>query len=47
MSTRADRLARELNAQRETFKAFLTARVGSEAEAEDIVNALRLRNLKL
>lgn len=37
MSARADRLARELNAQRESFKAFLTARVGSEAEAEDIL----------
>jgi RNA polymerase sigma factor (sigma-70 family) len=37
MSARADRLARELNAQRDAFKAFLTARVGSAAEAEDIL----------
>lgn len=35
--SRADTLARELNAQREAFKAFLTARVGSAAEAEDIL----------
>jgi RNA polymerase sigma-70 factor (ECF subfamily) len=37
MATRADQLARELNAQRDAFKAFLTARVGSAAEAEDIL----------
>jgi RNA polymerase sigma-70 factor (ECF subfamily) len=37
MSARADALARELNAQREAFKAFLTARVGDAAEAEDIL----------
>ena len=37
MSARADRLARELNAQRNAFKAFLTARVGSAAEAEDLL----------
>lgn len=37
MTARADRLARALNAQREAFKAFLTARVGSAAEAEDIL----------
>ena len=37
MTARADRLARELNAQRDAFKAFLTARVGSAAEAEDIL----------
>jgi RNA polymerase sigma factor (sigma-70 family) len=37
MARRADQLARELNAQREAFKAFLTARVGSAAEAEDIL----------
>jgi RNA polymerase sigma-70 factor (ECF subfamily) len=37
MARRADRLARELNAHREAFKAFLTARVGSAAEAEDIL----------
>lgn len=34
MSSRAIRLARALNVQRNAFKAFLTARVGSEAEAE-------------
>ena len=37
MAARADTLARELNAQRDAFKAFLTARVGSAAEAEDIL----------
>lgn len=37
MSARADTLAREFNAQRNAFKAFLTARVGSAAEAEDIL----------
>lgn len=37
MSARTETLARELNAQREAFKAFLTARVGNEAEAEDIL----------
>lgn len=37
MAARADTLARELNAQRNAFKAFLTARVGSAAEAEDIL----------
>lgn len=37
MNARADRLARDLNAHREAFKAFLTARVGSAAEAEDIL----------
>ncbi len=37
MATRADTLARELNAQRNAFKAFLTARVGSAAEAEDLL----------
>lgn len=37
MPARADMLARELNAQRDAFKAFLTARVGSAAEAEDIL----------
>lgn len=37
MTARADRLARELNAQRNAFKAFLVKRVGSEAEAEDIL----------
>jgi RNA polymerase sigma-70 factor (ECF subfamily) len=37
MARRADQLARELNDHREAFKAFLTARVGSAAEAEDIL----------
>lgn len=37
MSSRANRLALELNAQRDAFRAFLVARVGSEAEAEDIL----------
>jgi RNA polymerase sigma-70 factor (ECF subfamily) len=37
MARRADQLARELNAHREAFKAFLTTRVGSAAEAEDIL----------
>ena len=42
MTARANRLARELNEQREAFKAFLTARGGSAAEAEDIPpNGLR------
>ena len=36
-TARANQLARELNAQRDAFKAFLTARVGSAAEAEDIL----------
>ena len=39
MTARADTLARELNAQRDAFKAFLTARVGSAAEAEDILQS--------
>ena len=37
MARRSDILAGELNAHREAFKAFLTARVGSAAEAEDIL----------
>jgi len=37
MSSRSDQLALALNAQRNAFKAFLIARVGSEAEAEDIL----------
>lgn len=37
MARRADQLATALNAQREALKAFLTARVGSAAEAEDIL----------
>jgi len=37
MARRPDQLAAELNAHRNAFKAFLAARVGSEAEAEDIL----------
>lgn len=37
MARRATDLAAALNAHRNAFKAFLTARVGSEAEAEDIL----------
>lgn len=37
MTRRAEQLALALNAQRRAFKAFLVARVGSEAEADDIL----------
>jgi len=37
MKARPDQLAAALNEHREAFKAFLVARVGSEAEAEDIL----------
>lgn len=37
MSSRSEQVVRELNVQRDAFKAFLVARVGSEAEAEDIL----------
>jgi RNA polymerase sigma-70 factor (ECF subfamily) len=37
MARRPDQLAAELNRHRNAFKAFLTARVGSEAEAEDLL----------
>ena len=37
MKANADQIARTLNDQRAAFKAFLVARVGSEAEAEDIL----------
>lgn len=37
MKANADQIARILNDQRAAFKAFLTARVGSAAEAEDIL----------
>jgi RNA polymerase sigma-70 factor (ECF subfamily) len=37
MTTRTERLARELNSRREAFRAFLVARVGSAADAEDIL----------
>lgn len=37
MPARVDRIARELNTQRHAFRAFLTKRLGSEAEAEDVL----------
>ena len=37
MSIRADQLATALNDQRNAFRAFLVARVGNDAEAEDIL----------
>lgn len=37
MSRRPDQVAAALNARRQAFKAFLAARVGSEADAEDIL----------
>ncbi len=37
MARRPDQLATALNARRTAFKAFLTARVGSAADAEDIL----------
>lgn len=37
MTASADQIARTLNDQRAAFKAFLIARVGSAAEAEDIL----------
>ncbi|HNC24961.1 MAG TPA: sigma-70 family RNA polymerase sigma factor [Opitutaceae bacterium] len=37
MTSRADQVAASLNAQREAFKAFLAARVGNEAKAEDLL----------
>ena len=37
MSSRAEQLAVALNLHRTAFKAFLAARVGSETEAEDIL----------
>ena len=43
MSARAERFAAALNQQRATFRAFLVARVGSEAEAEDILQYGLLR----
>jgi RNA polymerase sigma-70 factor (ECF subfamily) len=46
MSRRADQLAAELNAHRSAFKAFLAARVGSEAEAEDILQNGLLKALQ-
>ncbi len=46
MARRADQLATALNEQRHAFKAFLVARVGSEAEAEDILQNGLLKALK-
>lgn len=46
MPRRADQLAAELNTHRSAFKAFLVARVGSEAEAEDILQNGLLKALQ-
>jgi RNA polymerase sigma-70 factor (ECF subfamily) len=46
MARRPDQLAAELNAHRNAFKAFLAARVGSEAEAEDILQNGLLKALQ-
>lgn len=46
MRSRSDQLAIALNAQRNAFKAFLVARVGSEAEAEDILQNGLLKALQ-
>lgn len=46
MPRRPDELAAELNAHRSAFKAFLAARVGSEAEAEDILQNGLLKALQ-
>lgn len=46
MARRPDQLAAELNTHRNAFKAFLAARVGSEAEAEDILQNGLLKALK-
>jgi len=46
MAHRPDQLAIELNNHRNAFKAFLTARVGSEAEAEDILQNGLIKALK-
>ncbi len=46
MARRPDQLAAELNARRNSFKAFLAARVGSEAEAEDILQTGLLKALQ-
>ena len=46
MARRPDQLAAELHAHRTAFKAFLAARVGSEAEAEDILQDGLLKALK-
>lgn len=46
MADRSDQLATALNEQRTAFKAFLTARVGNEAEAEDILQNGLLKALR-
>ena len=46
MSKRADQIARSLNDQRAAFKAFLISRVGSAAEAEDILQNGLLKALR-
>jgi RNA polymerase sigma-70 factor (ECF subfamily) len=46
MARRPDQLAAELNGHRSAFKAFLAARVGSEAEAEDILQNGLLKALQ-
>jgi RNA polymerase sigma-70 factor (ECF subfamily) len=46
MARRPDQLAAELNRHRSAFKAFLAARVGSEAEAEDILQGGLLKALQ-
>ena len=46
MVRQSDQLAAELNVHRNAFKAFLTARVGSEAEAEDILQNGLLKALQ-
>jgi RNA polymerase sigma-70 factor (ECF subfamily) len=46
MAFRADQLATQLNAHRSAFKAFLAARVGSEAEADDILQNGLLKALQ-
>lgn len=46
MSRRAGQIAQALNAQREAFRAFLVARVGSAAEADDILQNNLLKALQ-
>ena len=46
MSKCADQIARSLNDQRAAFKAFLVARVGNAAEAEDILQNGLLKALR-
>lgn len=43
---RPEKIAAELNTQRNAFKAFLTARVGSEADAEDLLQNGLLKALR-